>query len=196
MKKATKAKFKKLTVADMNAIVAKKPKTKAATLNNIERLLGNKANWIKDQENNEEGGVCLIGAIHEVDGKFESDATSAIKMAICKLFPTRVGYEDNIFNLFADESVDSILQQLSGTSVLSVASWLNISIPEFNDHDDTTHADVKKVLKEAKVIKKVVDTAKRKQALLVARQEFTALAAQQAKIDARKEALVAKYNKI
>lgn len=71
---------------------------------------------------------CLEGACVYLNGPAEADAKKYIKMAIFQLFPLRGN---------------------SGQHDMSFMRWNMVSIPRFNDHDDTTIKDVRKVLRRA-----------------------------------------------
>lgn len=166
-------KSKALTVAQIEKLVANSPKSKNNTFDKIETLLSNKNNWIKEYETNnaiddseqdEVGQVCLIGAINLVNGKHQDSVTQAIVLAIYRLFPNRVGnksdsnLESFCLSDMSQDTFEDLISQIQDQEYSLDEDY----IPEFNDHSETTHKDVLKVVALARTIKQGLDDRAKK----------------------------------
>ena len=131
----------------LKKLCKQKAKTPEKVIERMIKAFENKANWTKgtdvnyvtDKDGDETGEVetmCLIGLTDYIDGPAQEKAEKAIYAAICELFPKRID---------AGDAHDIHVNMCDSGNV-------HDRLPEFNDHTNTTHKDLMKVLNRAKTI--------------------------------------------
>jgi len=140
---------------------AKKPKTPYEALTQIEGLLKDERRWIKGDEAidlNDEGmdvedapssklkkvtKLCMIGAVYFVDGPSEDEVKIALAIAVWQLFADRSDVPT-----YEETRLDYLTGWLEHPSSFDNPEF----ITSFNDHGDTTHADVLKVIDYSRLV--------------------------------------------
>ncbi len=161
----------------------KQPATALATINALEKIIGQKGRWIKGWGHSAKRGslsrdeirkgapvaqMCLMGGVYHVDGPHEDDVTFALALAVAQLYPKKLGARYiNGVPLTADEFAKALLRSWESKSDAMRSTALNRHTMEniviaFND--STNKNAVLRLIAQARTNLVFLDTAKHMQA--------------------------------